>query len=121
MKNLKARGKISNGNWVYGVIKSFSPCEIELPNGDVYSVNINSLCLYTGIKDHNGKEIYENDTISAVYFGDEIRGYVKWGEKVGGWVWSNYFQDLVSDFIPELVVIGNTFDNPTLLSYENRP
>lgn len=89
---------------------------------------------YTGLKDKNGKEIYEHDIVKCHYFyeglGDNLGVYeaekVITGEititEFGIWVACNSEQD--SDFILHLIaglheesfeVIGNIYENPELL------
>lgn len=70
---------------------------------------------FTGIKDKNGKEIYEGDI-----FQDEEDGaynFVEWNDYFGGWGTNEWFlpKDLVEQ-APYLEVIGNIYENPELLN-----
>ena len=70
---------------------------------------------YTGLKDKNGKEIYEGDIVKA---GGRIYE-VAWFEKDGGWF---CFRENDSVYTPlyhlKGEVIGNIHENPELLEEE---
>ena len=88
------------------------------------------LMQYTGLKDKNGKEIYEGDifqfgTKKDWIDGEGERGVVEWHEKLarfgldfssiyGGEGYTGKNQHLV-DFIKGLKIIGNIYENPELL------
>jgi uncharacterized phage protein (TIGR01671 family) len=99
--------------------KEMEQCErIDLPNkshhDDVIAMQ------YTGLKDKNGKEIYEGDIVNYEWIEDYLSQIVKWcehGAKFG-------FQDKMDDPIygvnyydvaKRAEVIGNIYENPELL------
>ena len=74
---------------------------------------------YTGQKDNNGVEIYENDIVQFTAFGRTVIGVIEWDVDDGlpgfiivdtdgsGTIWSFLYDDLT--------VIGNIYKNPELL------
>ena len=65
--------RIDNGEWVEGLIwkkkynanKVFISCFPDKDdNEEVYVVDSNTICQYTGLTDKNGNKIWENDVVS---------------------------------------------------------
>jgi len=78
------------------------------------------LMQYTGLKDKNGKEIYEGDVITCVYSntGDDIRhkAIVEWVEDFCGFEpWVRYDSDCQWYDGGDPEIIGNIYENPELL------
>jgi hypothetical protein len=94
------------------VIRSF------FPSGNSYELQQENEVWqqYTGIKDENGKEIYEGDIIFCkAYYGIENRvGIVDYFASSFIVDWRNQIDDPL-DEIPDIKVIGNIFENRELL------
>lgn len=74
------------------------------------------LMQYTGLKDKNGKEIYEGDIIKCKIGNVDFKGYVYFYG--GRFEFIDFEDDEETEFLcycDEPEVIGNTYENPELL------
>ena len=121
------RGKrIDNGVWACGYLYGIWEKRYilwgmfnDIPG--MIKVDQDTICQCTGLKDKNGKLIWENDILSGhiddEFPEDETRKSVVWHEN--GWCTNepgcDYYEEL-DDFDSEnFEVIGNMIDNPELL------
>lgn len=140
------RGKKSNGRWVYGslvVSENIKPAIYYESGGglakqlDWCYVKPDTIGQYTGLKDKNGKQIFEGDIlktpmgfIGEVVFGrtEEECTHMLFRRKITdvfttyGWIFkrADGFTIAIDDEILQGEVIGNIHDNTDLLTINTR-
>ena len=82
---------------------------------DYFDIEDMILMQYTGLKDRNGKEIYEGDIVYIMP--EDERGIIRWDNETARYVviYDNIISDFDNWYGKDLEVIGNKFDNPELL------
>lgn len=108
-----------NKKWVYGDLvhgKKITQTGLEnkISVGG-YSVDENTVGQYTGLKDINGKEIFEGDIIKPQEKYITTCCIVVWesiGLKLKTNNWCNWFAEYVWS---DCEIVGNIYDNPELL------
>ena len=85
----------------------------------IFEVEPSTICQCTGLKDKNGKLIWENDIVNCLT--EECCGYIGWNEGEAGFYFNVLLEDgrfeeeHIYDYQDGIEVIGNVFDNPELL------
>lgn len=140
MREIEFRGKEIYGNneWAFGtgivrvqedtydtkkweIVQKVNYDELDyfIPAYETKKIDINTLGQYTGLKDKNGKKIYEEDIIKALFYGKEVIGKIEFLN--GAFTLTN---SAVSDnqvfIFEELEVIGNIYDNPEVLKKRSK-
>lgn len=116
------KAKTCNGEWVSG----FLHCKenrryISNKAGTPFAFEVrpDTICQCTGLKDKNGKLIWENDIVNCL--AEECCGYIGWNEDEAGFYFNvlledgTYEEEHIYDYVDCMEIIGNTFDNMELL------
>ena len=121
MREIKFRGLSLTGDWIYGNLDNQGNM-VEIFNRDdgMFSKSVvmpKTIGHYTGLKDKDGKEIYEGDILQLPKGG--IR-YVKWSDTFKVFVLvdptGKEIPMNISNYATELIkIIGNIFENKELL------
>lgn len=133
MRDIKFRGKrLDNGEWIKGnsivrVGDGFFICDwtgVAIKKSEFYNLFTEvapaTVGQYTGLKDKNGREIYEGDIIGGS--NGSINGWewpfkseIKWNDEECGFNTPNWgYMDSTHYYN----VLGNIHDNPDLLKTE---
>lgn len=128
--------RLDNGEWVVGyyavigernviiekcVENYYCPDTCESRHGNkIHEVNSKTICQYTGLKDKNGKLIWENDIANtqcgkAIVVWDKAEWRIKW---IKDTIWRKDLHFWTNEDDWKCEVIGNIFDNPELLESE---
>lgn len=133
MMEILFRGKrIDNGEWIEGdfisssayadrawITESKTFFDREICGIRVCEVDPSTIGQYIGLKDENGKMIFDGDVVSVVYMAGtthekKVKGPVVYGVKESSfYVDTKYFGYGIYDMSPK--VIGNIHDTPELL------
>lgn len=128
-REIKFRGKrLDNGEWVYGDLIHFADqtCAIVVIPFSKYGytatelsrmdqVDPDTVGQYTGLKDRNGREIYEDDLFKPGYYNTIFR--VEWDKENARYIGREKKGSI--SYVgrePAIEVRGNIYDNPELLN-----
>ena len=128
--------RIDNGEWVQGYLVRDNRdklyriiIEIQYSTGTCITtdnaprVDSSTICRCTGLKDNNGKLIFENDVVGFwdTYSTEnghaemDCIGKVVWDDETISFQVTNRLSAESYEVLEECSVIGNIFDNPELL------
>lgn len=133
--------RIDNGEWEIGSLIALPTGEYEIsnkcnnpPDCDpmwdkvviTHKVEPSTICQCTGLKDNNGKLIWENDIVAywdtysteSGYAEANCIGKVVWDAETISFQVTNRLSAESYEVLDECSVIGNKFDNPELLEVE---
>lgn len=121
---------VEDGVWVHGSLRfdvgKYTIFQFETERADYveYEIDPTTICQCTGLKDKNGKLIWENDIVNCL--SEECCGYIGWNEGEAGFYFNVLLEDgkfeeeHVYDYQDCMEVIGNIFDNAELLESEEK-
>ena len=125
--------RISDGEWIEGYYLYYKPCILSplIPSeyrhcmttldGITTDIDPTTLSQFTGMYDKNGKRIFENDVLKN---DKGLIRYVKWEMSCGscctqvigfGASGIGHTDFINFDYLDEIEVIGNIFDNADLI------
>ena len=122
IENIKFKAKrLDNGEWIKGyfyeendntyIIENRQK-ESKLNRNPAYQIDHSTVCQFTGLKDCEGKELFENDLIHFV--GHKPMGTVIWSEENYAFMVASGNEPLywLSDVqeIGKIEIVGNKFD-----------
>lgn len=141
MREILFKGKrVDNGEWVEGY---YSKCAEHGDNGcaenryqethtilhyisdiegNSYLVTPETVSQYTGLTDNNGKMIFEGDI--AICFEYECCGKIEYDENYGSFYFlvaledGRFEEEHLYDYVDELTILGNIFDDPEFFESE---
>ena len=122
IENIKFKAKrLDNGEWIIGSfvvmkIPALSKTTIGIVAADgatLHEIDPSTVCQFTGLKDRNGVEVYENDIVKAVDWEEKICNveYKDYGFCLCG---KSFRHGIMPLFVAvdncDIYVVGNKFD-----------
>lgn len=122
--------RIDNGEWVQGLLTIMLGKLLIINHDDenlAYLIDPSTICQCTGLKDEDGKKIFEGDIVGYIdctstengYSEHYCRGRVAWDEETASFQVTERLSAESYEVLDRgCNVLGNIFDNPELLEVE---
>ena len=121
MRQIKFRAQdIASNKWLYGDLRHHKDdvCIFEQGGTKGEQVKRDTVGQFTGLRDINGKDIYEGDILDVSYADEESYLEVRFVRGVFAFLWDGDLDDEFPCNAPThewAKVIGNIYDNPELI------
>lgn len=133
MRTIKFRGKSKlNGEWVYGDLVQCMSDDIKIVNSNypkeisfrIIDIQSDTVGQFTGLRDNNGKEIYEGDYVEVQK--DGFGGVVTWHPHGYFYIKEPYkfkydeepdclpIGEFIDNIKKQVTIVCNMYDNPIL-------
>lgn len=131
-RDIEFRGKTKDNEWIYGYYHKETSTSIALQEYGINEINTHyihtvidhlpfkievipeTIGQYTGLKDKNGKKIFEGDIVK--YDNDYIKqiGVIEWNNKNASFQIKGISSSSMAH-LKRMIVIGNIYENKELL------
>lgn len=125
MREIKFRAQdIASNKWLFGDLRHHKDdvCIFDQGGTKGEQVKRETVGQFTGLRDINGKDIYEGDILDVSYADEESYLEVRFVRGVFAFLWNGDLDDEFPCNAPThewAKVIGNIYDNPELLNKED--
>ena len=126
-RKIKFRGKDEQGEWQEGhllvqlgthyiltpIWEMYRNEYVETDRSTKHRVSACTVSQFTGLLDKNGREIYEGDIVKSTF----TTYIVTWDKECACFsLKEDNTPHLLADYIDDIEVVGNIYDNPELLN-----